>query len=232
VDDDYAWLERKTYRAPNPPVDMSRVWDTYDPVEGSSDRDRDVIRRYAASKGFGTGELVKMGVRYHTSKSGEVWLAFGVRCDANDDLEDGTVVGVKLRSCQQGRKISEPGSRIAYPARPSMFPNDNTGTIYVCEGESDAAWLLAHSKAADQVYCLHGGASVWDSRWADPLRAAVEGGTQQVLVATDNDWDRPVDQLGIQNIGEHLAGRILADVPGARRLRPPMPARDWCEVVS
>jgi hypothetical protein len=49
-----------------------------------------------------------------------------------------------------------------------------------------------------------------------------------VLVATDNDWDRREG-----NIGEELAQRILAaHLPSARRLRPPFPAKDWCEVSS
>jgi hypothetical protein len=56
---------------------------------------------------------------------------------------------------------------------------------------------------------------------------AIENIPGPVLIATDNDWDRP---LG--NIGDEFACKFLALIPGAVRLRPPFPANDWCSVSS
>jgi hypothetical protein len=230
LDDDYARLATRERVAPKPPQDMTAVFDEFTPVSDSEGRDRDNIRRFTASKGFDIGALVTMDVRFKTTRAGEVYLAYPVRCGPGaDHLNQGTVVGVKLRSCQTGRKLCEPGTRLSWPAMPSLYGAGDPDRIYVCEGESDAAWLLAHGDLATDVYCLHGGAALWDARWAIPLVSAKSEGVK-VLVATDNDHDRPTDVLGIQNIGEQLARKIMADVPGSKRLKPPMPARDWCEV--
>jgi hypothetical protein len=228
LEDDYGRMATRERVAPKPPQDMTHVFDEFTPVSDSEGRDRDGIRRFTRSKGFDIGALVTMGVRFKTTRAGEVYLAYPVRVSDGADLEAETVVGVKLRSCQTGRKLCEPGTRLSWPASPSMYGDGDPDTIYVCEGESDAAWLLAQRKPGAAVYCLHGGAALWDPRWAVPLNEAKSKGAR-ILVATDNDYDRPVDVTGCQNIGEKLALRIMSDVPGSRRLRPPHPARDWCE---
>ncbi len=216
--------------APKPPQDMTAIWNEYTPVSDSAERERDPIRRFCGSKGFDIGALIMLDVRYKMTRAGEVYLAYPVRVGEGADLEAGTVVGVKLRSVQSGRKLCEPGTRLSWPAMPSLYRHEagDPTTVYVCEGESDAAWLLGQWKPGSAVYCLHGGAALWDARWAGPLVAS----GARILVATDNDHDRPTDTRGIQNIGDHLAQRIMADVPGSKRLRPPMPARDWCEVTT
>ena len=152
-----------------------------------------------------------------------------MRVGEGADLEAGTVVGVKLRSVQSGRKLCEPGTRLSWPAMPSLYRHEagDPTTVYVCEGESDAAWLLGQWKPGSAVYCLHGGAALWDARWAgrSSHRCPDPGRHRQRP-------DPPTDTRGIQNIGDHLAQRIMADVPGSKRLRPPMPARDWCEATT
>jgi hypothetical protein len=226
-EDDYYRMAARERTAPRPPQDMTNVFAEYTPVTDSGGRDRDNIRRFTDSKGFGIGELVKQSVRFTTTRAGEVFLAYPLRCADGEPLA-GKVIGIKLRAVRTGRKWCESGTRIGWPAIPSLYGSPSAETIYVCEGESDAGWLLANSDPTAAVYCLHGGAALWDARWAIPLVEA----TAKIVVATDNDHDRPVDHLGVQNIGEKLARRIMSDVPRSRRLRPPLPARDWCEVTS
>lgn len=230
-DDPYWRMADAERRAPAPPQDMTDLWNRYTPISDSEGRDRDKIRAWATTKGTDIGMLFVMDVRFAATKAGDVWVAYAVRFGVGPDLNPGTVVGIKLRSVGSGRKFCEPGTRLFFPAMPSLYrkvESENIDRIVVCEGESDAAWLMSHGNETDAVYCLHGGAALWDPRWAFPL---IERNVP-VLVATDNDYDRAVDTRGIQNIGDHLAGQIMADVPKSKRLRPPKPARDWCEVGS
>ncbi len=111
LEDDYGRMATRERVAPKPPQDMTAVFGEFTPVSDSDGRDRDNIRRFAEAKGFGIGALVTMDVRFKTTRAGEVYLAYPVRCGPAADLNQGTVIGVKLRSCQTGRKLCEPGTR-------------------------------------------------------------------------------------------------------------------------
>jgi hypothetical protein len=180
---------------------------------------------WANSKGSSLPTLARMGVRYRVNHYGGVLVAYAVRCAETATLEAGTVVGVKFRDLDPDVarvKFCAPGTRLKYPALPSLYGCPEPRRVFVCEGESDAAWLLERCDEDGAVLCLHGGAALFSPQW---LELIPEDG--EVLVATDNDWDRKQG-----NLGEQLAQRILRHVPSARRLRPPFPAKDWCEVTS
>jgi hypothetical protein len=166
-----------------------------------------------------------MNVRYRVNRHGGVQLAYAVRCAKTETLEAGTVVGVKFRDPDPEAprvKFCAPGTRLKYPALPSLYGCQEPRRVFVCEGESDAAWLLERCDEDGAVLCLHGGALLFYPEWLELIPEAAD-----VLAATDNDWDRKQG-----NIGEELAQRILRHLPAARRLRPPFPAKDWCEVSS
>jgi hypothetical protein len=222
--DSYARLVQRE-RQPNPLRDLSHVWEALtsltDAPESGSVRAR--ARVWAEGKGFSIETLDRMNVRYRVNKHGGVVLAYDVRCDHATTLPGGIVCGIKYRDLDpEGRKFCEPGTRLSYPAMPSMYGSSTPRRVFVCEGESDASWLVSRAQATDSVYCLHGGAGLWFPEWTFPL----ERSGADAYIATDNDWDRPRG-----NIGDELAERIARDLPGgSERLRPPFPARDWCEV--
>jgi hypothetical protein len=181
------------------------------------------VEMFASDKSTTIETLQRMGVRYRLNRHGGVQIAYAVRCAETDNLAAGTVVGVKFRDLDPAARPSKfcaPGSRLAFPALPTLYGAEDPRRLFVCEGESDAAWLLARCGESDAVFCLHGGAALFCREWLGHMPLADE-----VLVATDNDWDR---SLG--NIGDQLARRFLRELPQARRLRPPFPAKDWCEV--
>jgi len=222
--DDYARLAR-TDRPANPPRDLSHVWANLDALDDAPEVVLGRIDWWARSKGSSLPTLARMGVRYRVTRHGGVHIAYAVRCAATDALEAGTVVGVKFRDLDPDAprvKFCAPGTRLKYPALPSLYGCQAPRRVFVCEGESDAAWLLGRCDEGGAVFCLHGGAALFAAEWLELVLASAD-----VLVATDNDWDRKQG-----NIGEKLAQRILRSLPHARRLRPPFPARDWCEVSS
>jgi len=222
--DDYLRLARAD-RPTNPPRDLSYVWVNVDPLEDAGASVLGRIDWWARSKGTSLHTLGRMGVRYRVNRHGGVQLAYAVRCATTGDLAAGTVVGVKFRDLDpeaQPTKFCAPGTRLKHPALPSLYGPREHRRLFICEGESDAAWLLERCGDDGAALCLHGGAALFSSEWL-----ALVSERAEVLVATDNDWDRNQG-----NIGEELAQRILAHLPHARRLRPPFPAKDWCEVTS
>jgi hypothetical protein len=221
--DHYAWIAQRERKPPNPPRDLSYAWDELMPVGDAPATVRARVEVFASDKRTSLTTLARMGVRYKTDKHGGVVLAYAVRCAETDGLAAGTVVGIKFRNLDPGAlrgKFCAPGTRLAYPALPSRYGAEKPERVFICEGESDAAWLLARCADDDAVFCLHGGAALFCPEWADHVPAA-----DQILVASDNDWDRRAG-----NIGDQLAVKLLAALPGSRRLRPPYPAKDWCEV--
>jgi ribose 5-phosphate isomerase A len=225
MSDTYAWMAQRERRPPNPPRDLSHVWAGLTPLEQASGVVRARVAVFAADKRTTLATLERMGVRYGVTRHGGVQIAYAVRCAETEQLAAGTVVAVKFRDLDPDAprvKFCAPGSRLACPALPTVYGAAKQRRVFVCEGESDAAWLLARCADEDAVFCLHGGAALFCREWIGHVPAADE-----VLIASDNDWDR---RLG--NIGDKLAQRFLAELPYARRLRPPFPAVDWCEVES
>jgi len=209
----------------NPPRDLSHAWAKLKTLDDAPDVVLGRVEWWASSKGSSLETLARMGVRYRVNRHGGVHIAYAVRCAETETLEVGTVVGVKLRDLDADAprvKFCAPGTRLKYPALPTLYGCAEPRRVFVCEGESDAAWLLERCGDDGAVLCLHGGAALFSPEWLALIPEDVE-----VLVATDNDWDR---KRG--NIGEQLAQRILRELPHARRLRPPFPAKDWCEVTS
>lgn len=209
----------------NPPRSLEHVWVNLDELEGAPEVVLGRVDWWARSKGASLHTLVRMGVRYRVNRHGGVYIAYAVCCAATETLQAGTVVGVKFRDLDPDAprvKFCAPGSRLKYPALATMYGCQEPRRVFVCEGESDAAWLLERCDEDGAVLCLHGGAALFSAEWLYPIAEDAD-----VLVATDNDWDRPQG-----NIGEDLAQRILRHLPRARRLRPPFPAKDWCEVSS
>jgi hypothetical protein len=228
MSDAYAWLASRERRAPNEPRNLDLIWEVLDRLWSAPSVVRERVAVFAADKRTTLETLEGMDVRYRVNRHGGVQIAYAVRCAATvsslfGELAAGTVVGVKYRDLDPGApvvKFCAPGSRLAYPALPSLYGAAKPRRLFVCEGESDAAWLLARCGDSDAIFCLHGGAALFCPEWLDHLPNADE-----IFVATDNDWDR---RLG--NIGDQLADKFLAVLPHARRLRPPFPAKDWCEV--
>jgi hypothetical protein len=209
----------------NPPRDLSCVWANLNTLEDAPDVVLGRVEWWAHSKGSSLPTLARMNVRYRVNRHGGVHIAYAVRCAQTEALEAGTVVGVKFRDLDSEAprvKFCAPGTRLKFPALPSLYGCADARRLFVCEGESDAAWLLERCDDDGAVLCLHGGAALFSAEWLELVPDGAD-----VLVATDNDWDRPRG-----NIGEQLAQRILAQLPSARRLRPPFPAKDWCEVTS
>lgn len=209
----------------NPPRDLSYVWANLDVLEEAPEVVLGRVDWWARSKGSSLPTLARMAVRYRVNRHGGVHIAYAVRCAATDALEAGTVVGVKFRDLDPDAprvKFCAPGTRLKYPALPSLYGCQEPRRVFVCEGESDGAWLLERCDDDGAVLCLHGGAALFADEWLELVPAGAD-----VLVATDNDWDRKQG-----NIGEELAQRILRRLPRARRLRPLFPAKDWCEVSS
>lgn len=225
ADDAYARLAKRERKPPNPPRDLSAIWEALMPLASASPVIRARVDHWAASKGATLETLERMDVRCRVNRHGGVVIAYSVRCAETDQLPAGTVVAIKFRDLDpeaQPGKWCAPGSRLAYPALPSVYGASDPRRLFVAEGESDAAWLLTRADARDAVMCLHGGAGLFYVEWAEIVPASA-----QVLIATDNDYDR---RLG--NIGDELAARLQEAVPRAKRLRPPYPARDWCEVTA
>jgi hypothetical protein len=221
--DSYQWLLDRE-RKPNPLRDLSGVWEGLPAVADGSPAVLSRMERWAEHKGTTTSTLQRMDVRYRVNRYGGVALAYSVRCDHASTLLGGKVCGIKYRDLDPDRgKWCEPGTRLSYPAMPSMYGSSTPRRVFVCEGESDAAWILSRAQESDAVYTLHGGAALWFPEWTLPLdRSAAE-----LYIATDNDWDR---KLG--NIGDELAQRIARSLDrDSIRQRPPFPARDWCEVA-
>jgi hypothetical protein len=219
----YAWLAERERRPANPPRDLGWIWDGL-PELGDNRSSLERVDWWAASKGSSATTLQRMGVRYRVNKHGGVVVAYAVRSAEVGRLAAGTIVAVKFRDLDpdaRPQKYCAPGSRLKYPALPSVYGAPRPRRLFICEGESDAAWLFQRCREDGAVYCLHGGAALFSPEWLEHLPQA-----DQVYVATDNDWDR---RLG--NIGEELARRFLDALPAARRLRPPFPAKDWCEVT-
>lgn len=224
-DDTYEWLARREKRAPNPPKDLGAAWERLTPLEKAPEAARSRIGYWAASKGADLATLERMEVRYRVNRHGGIVVAYSVCCAATEKLSAGTIVGIKYRDLDPEaprQKFCEPGTRLASPALPSLYGRPEPERCFVCEGESDAAWLLARGRPSDAVFCLHGGAALFCSEWISCLPEGAE-----VFVATDNDWDRHGG-----NIGEELAQQLLAAIPGSRRVLPPFPAKDWAEVAA
>jgi hypothetical protein len=220
--DAYRWLAERECRPANQPQDLSQEWDELTPVSDASDVARDRIRSFVRTKGTSFSALVGMDARFRETQRGNVTLGYAVRCAETDGLSAGTVVGIKFRDLALSQKFCASGTKLGYPALPSLYGASDPRRLFVCEGETDAAWLLDRCDVQDAVFCLHGGAALFCPKWLDHLPEAGE-----VFVATDNDWGR---SLG--NIGDELAGKFLKALPDSRRLRPPFPAKDWCEVSS
>ncbi len=221
--DSYAWLAEREHRPANPPRDLGRIWEGLTPFEETTAFALARLNHWAASKGASGWALWQMGVRYRVNKHGGVVVAYSVRSAEIGRLAAGTVIGIKYRDLDpdaRPQKYCAPGSRLKYPALPSIYGAAHPRRLFVCEGESDAAWLLHRCGDDGAVACLHGGAALFSPEWLDHLPAADE-----IYIATDNDWDRKQG-----NIGDELARRFLEELPGAERLRPPFPAKDWCEV--
>jgi hypothetical protein len=218
--DSYRRLRER--REPNLPRDMSLDWERFTPVSDATGSVLSRIGYWAQSKGFTVRALELQEVGFRIDRNGGVTLAYPVR------TLEGAIVAIKLRGLD-GKKNCVPGSRLKYPAMPSLYGAGNPRRVFVCEGESDAAFLLEHIQETDAVLCCHAGAGVFCPEWI----GGIPDSASEVFICSDNDYDRrPAYPGDVANIGEQFAQKWLARVPGSKRLKPPFPAKDWCEVVE
>jgi hypothetical protein len=152
----------------NPPRDLSHVWANLDVLEEAPEVVLSHIDWWARSKGSSLPTLARMNVRYRVNRHGGVHIAYAVRCAETEKLEPGTVVGIKFRDLDSEAprvKFCAPGTRLKYPALPTLYGNPEARRVFVCEGESDAAWLLERCDNDGAVLCLHGGAALFACEW-------------------------------------------------------------------
>jgi hypothetical protein len=139
-------------------------------------------------------------------------VRLGARLSAPTVLAFAFPGGIKYRDVVTDRRWAYVGSewhsvKIVPASGNGAGPSD---TVIIAEGETDAARLSAHYHC--DVAVLPAGAGGWRPSYRDQLV-----GYERVYVATDAD-----------GAGDRAADRILAELPGAVRLRPP--ASDWCAV--
>jgi hypothetical protein len=226
---DVYWRLAAGEREANPPRDLTREWERMLPLDQASIAARVRIEHWAQAKGFTVQTLRRMGVR-HRAAQGAVKLAYAVRTAETLEMPAGAIVGIKVRDLD-GSKSCVPGSRLAYPAVPTLLGNPQPERVLMSEGETDAAWLFERASDSEAILCCHAGAGVFCREWVD----SVPSSAGEIYLASDNDWDREPDHAGVANIGDRFAERWAAALAGvgreSLRLRPPHPARDWCEVA-
>jgi hypothetical protein len=203
---DYMWLRDR--EEPNVPINMTARWNQLVPLSDAEEAARSRARRLCEEKNFSIGALVRQGVRVRHRDKGDTTLAWAVR------HERGFVCGIKYRGLgpRSTGKFSEPGSRIKYPALPSLYcATADPSCVWVAEGETDAAWLLDHAAPDEGVLCNHGGARNYCPEWAELLRDV-----PRVVIATDKDEH-----------GEWMATQYMRDL-GSRVERRRSKGKDWC----
>lgn len=137
-------------------------------------------------------------------------VRIGARLSSPNVLAVAYNSGIKYRDMQSGQRWNYLGSEFIQMkiVRHGTEPSD---TIFICEGETDAARVAAHYPV--DVAIMPAGARAFTDRFADQIVSY-----DRIIIGLDND-----------EAGNAGALKIAKRFPSARRLVPPDNAVDWCD---
>ena len=171
--DQYAKLAAAE-RKPRQTVDMTRIWDQFEPIGSVNGATRELVAAFCERKRITVDALEKLGARY-AIHGGRACLAFG------GVSASGRVTAIEYRPLDGSSHDTTAENKSVW-LRPIVAGDPLALNWLITEGETDAARLLELSGGAAAVLALPAGAETFKREWA----AVVPRGAR-VWLCHDND---------------------------------------------
>ena len=171
--DQYAKLAAAE-RKPRQTVDMTRIWDQFEPIGSVNGATRELVAAFCERKRITVDALEKLGARY-AIHGGRACLAFG------GVSASGRVTAIEYRPLDGSSHDTTAVNKSVW-LRPIVAGDPLALNWLITEGETDAARLLELSGGAAAVLALPAGAETFKREWA----AVVPRGAR-VWLCHDND---------------------------------------------